>query len=54
MKKLLIAGNCLFFCIAAVLGVLLYESQTREKPVQGAMESKAFNTSFCGGMYGAK
>ncbi len=30
MKKLLIAGNCIFFCCAAVLAVLLYQSETRQ------------------------
>ena len=34
MKKLLIVGNCLFFCIAAVLGAMLYASETRERPVK--------------------
>jgi hypothetical protein len=30
MKKLLIAGNCIFFCCAAVLAVLLYKAETRQ------------------------
>jgi hypothetical protein len=30
VKKLLIAGNCIFFCCAAVLGVLLYKAETRQ------------------------
>ena len=30
MKKLLITGNCIFFCCAAVLAVLLYKAETRQ------------------------
>ena len=30
MKKLLIAGNCIFFCCAAVLAMLLYKAETRQ------------------------
>ncbi|HWR23583.1 MAG TPA: hypothetical protein VN366_08910 [Feifaniaceae bacterium] len=30
MKKLLIADNCIFFCCAAVLAVLLYKAETRQ------------------------
>ncbi len=30
MKKLLIAGNCIFFCCAAVLAVLLYKAETHQ------------------------
>ena len=35
MKKLLIAGNCIFFCCAAVLAVLLYKAETRQ-PIKAA------------------
>lgn len=38
MKKLLIVGNCIFFCCAAVLGVLLYKSETRQLKAAEAVQ----------------
>lgn len=44
MKKLLIAGNCIFLCCAILLAALLYASETRQRPVKAAMVAETAQT----------